>query len=476
MSTLISRAISGSKWTSVSQVILLGTALVQTAILSRLLLPADFGIVAIAGVVIGFLAIYSELGMSAAIIQKQGIADDVLSSLYVLNLAAALVCSMITLAVAPLLANWYGQPELQKLIACLSPAFILSAIGSQFRALNQKHLRFELMAKIEVAGALVSLLVAVLSALEGFGAYSLVFATLANSASTSLFNFVTGLRYHRPSLVFSTKKTGEFLRFGLFQMGDNTLNYLNSTIDVLLVGKLTGTHELGLYSISKSLTMRPAGLINPIFNRVAFPVMSHSQDDQAALRNMFLSGLRLLCFINFPIYAFMFVAAEPLVRILLGEPWLQAAPVLQIMALYFLIRSTGNPVGSLLMATASYRRSFVWNLALFAIVPFTIWIGAQQGITGVAWALVFLQLALVIPNWFFLVKPTCNVGFADYFGVQTPSLLAAAGAALAAWSAMNFLSSPWLDLLAAVGVGAVTYLAISMAIHDKAIKSARAIL
>lgn len=476
MTSVISSAITGSKWTSVSQVILLVTALLQTTILARLLSPADFGIVAIAGVFIGILTIYSELGLSSAIIQKSETSNDILSSLYLLNLGAALLCSLITLVVAPVLTQWYGQIELQNVLASLAPAFVLAAIGSQFRALNQKHLRFALMAKIEVTGALLSMLAGIMFALYGFGAYALVFATLVNVTTTSLLNLCTGLRYHKPTLAFAPSKIGEFLRFGAFQMGDNTLNYLNSQIDVLLVGKFSGTHTLGLYSISKSITMRPAGFINPIFNRVAFPIMSHTQDDQNALRHMYLSGLRLLCFLNFPIYALLFVAAKPLVRILLGDSWLEAVPILQILSLYFLVRSTGNPVGSLLMATGRFRRSFTWNLILFIIVPVAIWIGAQQGVTGIAWALLLLQLLLVLPNWYFLVKPSCKASFTEHFGVQIPSFIAAIGAALIGWAVMQFSTTPWINLLVCIFTGGLTYLLISFAFNRKAITLVRAIL
>jgi O-antigen/teichoic acid export membrane protein len=122
MTSVTSSAITGSKWTSVSQVILLATALLQTTILARLLSPADFGIVAIAGVFIGILTIYSELGLSSAIIQKSETSNDILSSLYLLNLGAALLCSLITLAAAPVLTQWYGQIELQNVLASLAPA------------------------------------------------------------------------------------------------------------------------------------------------------------------------------------------------------------------------------------------------------------------------------------------------------------------------------------------------------------------
>lgn len=476
MTSLISSAISGSKWTTASQLILLVTALLQTSILARILSPADFGILAIAGVFIGILMIYSELGLSAAIIQKSETTNDILSSLYLLNLGAALVCSLITLALAPVFTQWYEQVELQSVFASLAPAFVLAAIGSQFRALNQKHLRFSLMAKIEVTGAVLSLLIAVTCALNGLGVYSLVFATLTNISTTSLLNLYTGLRYHRPSFAFTPDKIREYLRFGAFQMGESTLNYLNSQIDLLLIGKITGSHALGLYSTSKSLTMRPASLINPIFNRVAFPVMSHSQNDQDGLRRIYLSGMRMLCFINFPIYALLFVAAEPIVRILLGEAWLEAIPILRVLSIYFLIRSTGNPVGSLLMASGRYRRSFYWNLILFGFIPAAIWAGSYFGVLGIAWTMALLQVLLVIPNWYFLVKPCCQASFSEYFSVQTPSLVAATFSALIAWPFANLLAFAWMNLLSITFIGASAYFLLSMLIHPKAINTAKALL
>lgn len=415
MKNIKQKAISGIKWTSLSSGIIALVQIAQVSILARLLSPSDFGLMAIVMVVIGFSRIFSDMGISNAIIHKQNTSHRQLSSLYWLNIVSGLTLFLIISALSPLIALFYKEPKLTELLIILATSFIIIAIGNQYRVLFQKELRFNMMAKIEMTAAFGAFYVAVLSAIKDFGVYALVYASLTNAViSSGLFLFL-GLREHKPSFVFKYNEIKEYVGFGMYQMGDSTLNYFNSEFDVILIGRLLGTEALGVYSIVKQLVMRPAQIINPIITRVTFPVMAKVQDDNEQLKKIYLKTINYLASVNFPIYITIAVLAEPIVMIMFGKTWQQGIPILQILSIYAMVRSTGNPIGSLVMAKGRVNLSFFWNLSLFIFIPLVIWFGSDFGLIGIASSLLLLQITLTIPGWYFMVRKLCRAGFLEYY-------------------------------------------------------------
>jgi O-antigen/teichoic acid export membrane protein len=413
--SLKTKALTGVKWTGLSSVSIALIQFIQIIVLARILEPSDFGLMAITSVVIGFSALFMDMGISSAIVHKQDITHSQLSSLYWLNVFAGLILFGFIYFLAPYVALFYGEAEIESLLKLLSLSFFITAIGNQYRILYQKELLFDYLAKIEIFSAISALIVALACALKGFGVYALVYGTLTNALIANVVFLVTGLKVHKPSFIFNYQDIKSFITFGLFQIGERSINYFNSQFDTLLIGKLLGTESLGIYNLAKNLAIKPAQIINPIINRVAFPVMAKVQDDTSKLRAIYLRGINYLCSFNFPIYLLLFVLAETIVFNLVGEKWADSVIILQVLSLYFLVRSTGNPVGTLVLAKGRADLSFYWNLGLFFIIPISIYLGSFQGVFGVAIALVALQVLLSIPNWYFLVNRLSEASFTDYF-------------------------------------------------------------
>jgi O-antigen/teichoic acid export membrane protein len=458
------RILHATRWTIASQVLQAGLQLLQTAILARLLVPGDFGLVSIALAATGFLASYADLGISSGIIHHQRIDADQLSSLYMLNVLSGAVVALAIVALAPLAAAYYAQPALQPVLTWMALALFVTALGNQFRVLNQKHLRFQLMAHIDIGAACASFIAAAVAAWLGLGVFAFVAAILANAVASTTANILTGLRHHRPTLRLRFAETRRFLRFGAYQMADSNLSYFLLQVDVLVLGRLVGAPALGQYSIAKNLCLRPSALVNPVFARIALPLMSLRQDERGELKAMYLRGLGLLGAINFPVYMAMAVLADPIVRVLFGPNWQQAVPLLRVLALYFLVRSSANPVGSLMMATGRMRRSMLWNATLLLLLPVVIVLVAPFGVVRLAWALLGLQLALVLPAWFVLVRPATGAGWLEYLApMARPFAIAAvAGAAVAG---IGPFGAPVLDLAVRGTLFAAVYVGLSFAFN-----------
>ncbi|WP_121628876.1 MOP flippase family protein [Poseidonibacter antarcticus] len=465
--SLKQKAISGVKWTTFSTVITTVLQLLQLAILARFLEPTAFGLMALVMVVIGFSQAFLDMGISNAIIHKQEITKDQLSTLYWVNVLAGFLLFLIIIVIAPFVAEFYKEPELTELIFIVALTFIIQPFGQQFMVLWQKEMRFSEIAKIDIVNKSISLVVSVYLAYKGFGVYALVYGTLAGIVSQTVQFMYKGLKEYRPSFVFKLSEIKEFLSFGAYQMGEKTINYFNFQIDTILIGKLLGMEALGIYTIAKQIIMRPAQIINPIITKVTFPTMSKVQDDTIRLKNIYLKTINYLSSINFPIYAFIFVFAHEIVMLMFGEKWLEAVYIMQILSIWGAIRSTGNPIGSLLLAKGKANWGFWWNLGLFFYVPIGIYIGSNWGLVGISWTLVILMISLIIPNWYFLIRPLCQAQFIEYHKeIFIPAFLSFT-AGLAAYSSIYFIEITWLRLLLGSLIGLVVVVGLNYIMNKK---------
>lgn len=459
--TLKAKTMSGVKWTTGSTIIVTAIQLLQLSILARFLSPSDFGLMAIVMVVIGFSQAFLDMGISNAIIYKQTITSEQLSTLYWLNVLAGIILFVLICVVSPLMSLFYKEPELTRLIILVGLTFLIQPFGQQFMVLWQKEMRFSEISKINVASKSLSLVVSVGLAYVGYGVYALVYGTLAAVVlQTMLFVFM-GMREYRPQMIFRWGEIKEFVSFGAYQMGERTINYFNSQIDVILIGKLLGTEALGVYNVAKQLIMRPAQIINPIITKVTFPAMAKVQNDSDTLRRVYLKTINYLSSVNFPIYAMLIVLAPEIVYILFGDKWMAAVPIVQILSIYGALRSTGNPIGSLLLAKGRADLGFYWNLGLFFYVPIGIALASQWGLLGVSLMLVALQVSLVIPSWYFLVRPLCGARLREYsLQIAIPlalSLIAGGAGYIGAY----FFTSDVLRFTSVLFVGALFYFGLS---------------
>lgn len=438
--SLTEQIFSGIKWTSVSSIFNAVVQFTQTIILAHYLSSTDFGLMAMVMVVIGFSQIFVDMGISGAIIHEKNITHVQLSSLYWLNIALGLVIFLIIFSLAQYIANFYNEPLIRPLIQLLSLTFIIISIGNQYRVLFQKELEFDILAKIGMLSTILTFILAVSLAIYGYGVYAIVYASLFGSVVNSLSCFMLGIKKHQPSLVFKYNEITKFIRFGSFRLGAMTINYFNSQFDVILIGKLLGTEALGVYSIAKNLSMRPAGIINPIITNITFPVMAKIQDETLKLKSMYLKSINYLSSINFPIYLLIAILAEPIVLTLLGEKWKESIPILQILSLYAAFRSTANPMGSLQLAKGRADLGFYWNLSLFFVIPLSIYSGSSWGLIGVAYTLLGLQILLSMFGWYFMIKPLCGAGFKEYYWQIIKPLMFALAGGLLAYKINIFLS------------------------------------
>lgn len=391
------QAISGVKWTSLSKAATMLLQCLQLAILARLLNPEDFGLMGMLMIVVGFAQAFSDMGISNAIVHHQEISREQLSSLYWLNVLGGVVLFVALLLSAPLIALLFKEPRLTQLLPWLGLTFLIIPIGQQFQVLMEKELQFARLARIEAFATVMSVSVAVSMAWLTGSVVALIGGALVSAGARALLLAISGWREHKPARVLHWRALKGFLGFGIFQMGERSINYLAWQLDKVFVGSLLGAQALGYYQVAYELMVRPFLVINPIVTRVAFPVFSKMQSDDERLKGGYLKLTSMLAAVLMPAYWGLVVVAEPLILLLLGPDWHPSVKVFQILCLLGFFYSVGNPLGTLLLAKGRADLGFYMNGLVLVLYGTAVWVGSHFGVTGIATALVTVTATALFP-------------------------------------------------------------------------------
>lgn len=406
--------VSGVKWTTLGTGVLAGTNLIKFAVLARLLAKTDFGLMALVTLVMGFMELFNDMGLTSAILHKQNITKKEYSSLYWINVIVSFGLYALLLLVTPVISGFYNEPQLNILIPIIGINLLISAIGRMFKTIEQKNLLFKSVTIIDIAAAIISLIVAVVLAFLNYGVYSLVFSLLVQFFISNLLYLILGIRKYGLSLHFNFAETKPFLSIGLYQVGGQTLNYFNRDFDILIIGKFFSPEILGGYSLAKQLVMRPIQILNPIISKVITPAMVKFQESRKQLKENYLRLVNVLSTLNIFIYLLVIIFAPIIIRLFYGEGFTEIIVLVRILSIYMTIRSIGSLVGVLVVATGNTRIDLLHNAIRFVVMPLIIYLGCQYGITGAAWGTTAAMVILFVPTWKLIINHMTGASLWEY--------------------------------------------------------------
>ncbi|WP_161954183.1 MOP flippase family protein [Candidatus Methylomirabilis limnetica] len=390
-------AVHGVKWTTVSAIFRVGLQTLRIAILSRLLTPVDFGLMAMISILLGLIDAFMDLGTGNAIIQRRDTTSHQLASLYWLNLTFATAVSTFIIASTPLFSTFYAEPQLRMLLPWCAPLFLINAIGFVFRNVMQRDLNFALLARIQMIAVTIGSAVAVIFAFRGHGVFSLILAQLATAATTATLYVAFGRHSWHPTWHFDLRDLRGYINFGLYQMGERFVNYISANIDYLVIGRALGPHALGSYTLAYQLVVLPLTTINPILTSVAFPLFAKVQSDNAALRRGYLAIAKFLAFTTLPVLIGAGLTAPVLVPLVFGPKWGEAIRLVQILAFLGVLKSFANPSGSVLLAKGRVDIDFKWECFSATLNAITFAAVVHYGVAAVAISHVILVGLYFLP-------------------------------------------------------------------------------
>ncbi|MCU0343452.1 MAG: lipopolysaccharide biosynthesis protein [Ignavibacterium sp.] len=401
------KIVGGVAWNAIGLIIDNGLQLVVKLILARLLVPEVFGIIGFATVFIGMIQVFSDLGMTAALIQRK---DKHLTPIdydtaYWAGLAWSIfLMAILSFVIGPIAANFYNESMLITIMPILSVSLLLRNLRAVHIVNITREMDFKKIVLPKNISRILASLGAILLAFFGFGVWSIVFQSVASEILVAIiYSYVSPWK---PQRRFSKKSFKNIFGFGVYTTGTNIFNYLTGNIDYLLIGKLLGAHSLGVYTLGYNITYVVRGQILNVINSVFYPVYSKIQDDLETTKRYYFKVIKYNCIIIYPLMIGILLLAKPLVIYGLGEKWVESIIPMQFMAAAGLVHLLTSSNTVLLRGLGKPKLELIFSIikTLGVNVPFIVLGVVYNGIIGAAMGLFFAKIVIFFINNYTLRK------------------------------------------------------------------------
>lgn len=453
--SLSGRSAAGAMWVAAALGSQQGIQLLSKIVLARILLPEEFGLSGMAGVVLGTLGVFLNLGFASALVYRRDRLDEASdTAFWILPLSGALLTAG-GFALAGPAAAFFGDPEVAPLTRVLSLSLFVSSLSWVSAARIARAMAFRKTFYAETANAVAYGVVAIPMALSGYGAMSLAWGWLAGSvAQTVVLWFVAG---YRPRLAFHPSLARELFTYGGAVMSSSLAAHLIAQIDVAIVGRLLGSAALGYYALALQAVTLVLNQIVAVVRRVAFPAFAEVQSERARLEAACASVLHLTALLVLPAVAGTAMAARWLIPAAFGPQWTEAIPLAVSLAPMGASYALRTVLGSLLVGVGQARiyQATLWAQAVL-VVGLGIPAARSGGLVGLAAA---VSAAHVLGALLFLAVVRRRLGWpvlrllgAGVRPAAATAIMVLALAPLHAWG-----PSPWVGTPLAVVGGAGVY-------------------
>ncbi|NDK55854.1 lipopolysaccharide biosynthesis protein [Pontibacter fetidus] len=382
---LASKAVSGIKWGSASTFANAVMQIGYTSVMARLLAPEAFGLVSIAGTILGFSGYFANMGLSKAIIQKEDITADNIRAAFTTSVALGIFFFLLTWIIAPFSAIYFKEPNVAPIVRVMGLVFLINGLSMTAISLLEREMRFKTIGIIETSSYIFSyLVVGIILAYLDFGVWALVYASLMQSLTYALGAYFSVRHSVLPSFKWESFKP-------LFDYGSRMslisfMEYISANLPTVLIGRFLGTHKLGLYSRAFMLVNLPMYQLTRTLIKVAMPSYSRLQSDNEKLGKVYLSSITLLAALIMPICLGIMVAAPEIIRIVLGDQWGESVPVLQVLALAIPMGFITMFAGIVCDAKAILNPKIILNILFIVVICVFFLLFRDYGLVGFAGA------------------------------------------------------------------------------------------
>lgn len=396
----VAKAVNGGKWITIATAISTVFQFAQVAVLARLLSPTDFGIVSVSNLIIAFFQIFANLGFSNSIIYKQESDRRVLSTLYFLNLLVGVVIFAVLILSTPAISAFYHEPKLERVVRLASFYFLIVYFGQLYMFLLEKELRFRSVAIIDIAGTVVGAGVTIGLAYGGYQELSLIIGSLVNQTIRTVLQVAFGVKFFVPAWFFNLRAVNEHLRFGLYNLGDGLLGFVQSNSDNLFIGGMLGVKPLGYYTVAIQLAIYPISKLNPIILQVAYPILARMKDNTANLKQSYLKILDFVSYCNLPLLAGLFITADTIVPLLYGPGWEKTIDLVRIFVFVGVFTCLSHPLFTLAFTKGKPNLLFYLNLVTLIVkIPLVYFLGTYYQVMGIALAFLLATFLNLVFNF-----------------------------------------------------------------------------
>ena len=385
MSSLQDKTIHGIIWSAAHRFGVMAITFVSSIVLARLLSPHDYGCIGMLMIFITLANTCIDGGFGAALIQKKNPTQEDYSTIFFWNICISIVLYIILYLTAPAIASFYNLPILTSILRIQGIILPINTLSIIQQNILRKHLYFSKLAIGNISSAIISLIIAIVVAYNGYGVWALV----AQQLSFGLFNAIIfwTICEWKPLLIFSKKSFKELFNFGVFMLISNLFSALSNEIQGLLVGRAFSPSTMGLYTQAYKLEGSIATATSSVIDQVTFPVLSSIQDDKEIFNKAYKRFIQIPTLICAPLMMLMIVTAKPLITILFSEQWIDSTPYFQILCTAGLAVCLQGAANNAIAAIGKSKVLFKWTIIKRSITIILCIIGIQvAGMYGLLWS------------------------------------------------------------------------------------------
>ena len=468
-----SRILAGLGWTAGTRFLAQLVAWAVSIVVMRILSPTDYGLLAMATVLIAFLDLFSELGLGWAVVHAREVDVPTLRKVYGLVLIVHGVIFTVVYFTAPMVAAFFGEDRLTLIIRVIGIQFLFVAPGVIPKSMLQRALEFKWRSILDLAVSVVSAVAALGFALAGFGVWSLVLGSLISVVLGTI-----GINILHPFLrlpSFAFKGLGSLFAFGGYVAVSRVLSFLYRQADTVIGGRFLGKEQIGYYSVGMHLASLPMQRVSAILNEVAFPAFARIQDEPERVAYHVLQAVRLMSLCAFPVFWGIGSVAPEIIRVLLGDKWEPAILPLQLLAIVMPVRLIGQLMPPTLQGVGKAKLAARNQLLVCVAMISAFLVGVRFGIPGlsIAWLAVFpLTFLANLRTWL----PVLGLRASQLLGAMARPAIAGAAmlASVAAVRAVG-VASGLSGLATLILVGAISYAALSLVINRDGLRDVRSL-
>jgi teichuronic acid exporter len=381
-------------WSAIERFSVQGIQMILTIVIARVLMPSDYGLIAMLNIFMALAQTFIDSGFSNALIQKKDTTNIDYSTVFYFNIAISVGIYAIMYLASPYIAAFYNEPPLDKINKIFSLVIIINSFGIVQQAKLTIELNFKRQAHASLLAVIISGIIGVWMAYNGFGVWAIVWQSVINAFLRVVFLWI--FAHWMPMMAFSKHSFHILFAFGSKLLFSSLLHTLYVNIYTLIIGKVFSADTCGLYNQSFKLSTFPSTNLAAIIVRAIYPIQCRMQDENEKLRMFFLKYLRVSCYVIFPIMTAFAGLAKPFVLVFLGAHWVRIVPLLQILCIAYMWDPMMKLDSTLLQVKGRsdifFHAEIVKKIIAFIILIVTI----PFGITVMCYGLILYSISDII--------------------------------------------------------------------------------
>lgn len=456
------KIISGMIWRFGEKITAQLVSFIVSIVLARILMPDDYGVVAIVTIFIAIAEIFVTSGLGTSLIQKKDATKRDFSTIFWCNIVMSVVLYGIVFVIAPIIAGFYKMPVLTPVVRVFALRLPISAINSIQNAYVSRNMDFKKFFFATIIGTIISAVVGIVMALKGFGVWALVGQYLTNSTIDTFVLFIT-IKW-RPTLEFSFKEAKPLVSYGWKILATDLLGTIFNQLNSFVIGKRYSSSDLAYYTQGKRIPDLINTNVGATLTAVLFPAMSLT-DDKEQIKQIRRKSLKMLEYVMFPLMIGMFAVADKMILVLFTDKWLFAVPYVRIACIDAIIAVFGTTLIQELKAIGRSDVTLRLELVKKPLFLITIFIAMQFNVLAVALTLIVNEIIAFLFN-VYPVRKYIGFDFKVHFLDAVPSFLMSLAMAIVVYVIGYLITNDIICLLVQMITGVIVYILLSIMLKN----------